>query len=225
MFAAAFSVVWVIGSLVRASDHEDAVALERLRMAVEHLLPSGWSVTAEAAHRRSPHIDDESPALVISSKEKLATESVVAGSAPGQEPFKQSEQVQIVLAVRPYLTAEQYNRARARNDSLIKARSEAERNLRGMRWAYKGENPIPPSAFRPQNEQEQRQVLEYALLWIRTRPQRLPTHYWEDFAFDVTPLGETTAIVDKTKAKEYQEIVKTLEGLLRSYETPMQVSN
>jgi hypothetical protein len=225
MFAAVFSVVWMVGSHARASEHDDAVAIERLRMAIEHRLPSGWSVRVEAAHRLSPHGDDESPALVISSKEKLATETVFAGSASGQEPLKQSEQLQIVLALRPYLTAEQYTRARAKNDSLIKERSEAERNLRGMLWAYKGGNPMPPSAFQPRNKREQRQTLEYALLWIRTRPERLPTHYWENFAFDVTPLDEATAIVDKTKDKEYQEIVKTLEGLLSSYETPMQVSN
>ncbi len=225
VLSAAFSVVWMIGPQAKASDHDDAGAIERLRAAIEQKLPNGWSVTVEAAHRPSPHSDDESPALLISSKEKLATETVFPGSAPGQEPVKQSEQVQIVLALRPYLTAEQYDRTRAKNDNLLKARAEAESKLRGMRWAYKGAEPIPPSAFRPESEPEKRQVLEYALLWNRTPPERLPTHSFEKLSFDLTPLYETTAIVDNSKAREYQEIVKTLDGLLKPYEKPMPISN
>ena len=76
------------------------------------------------------------------------------------------------------------------------------RKLRDMPWAFKGSAPIPPSAFRPRNDQDRRLVMEYALLWNRTEPQSLPTHYFEGLSFDLTLPLENSEITDKGKAKE-----------------------
>src|SRR5438552_581230 len=132
--AACFSLL----SGARASERDDADSLERLRAEIEHRLPAGWSVTGDPAHRSSPHREDESPALVINSKEKLLVETQFAGSAPGQEPFKESRQIEIVLAVRPFLTQKRYDDLNAKNHDFIKSRTEAERKLRDLPWAYKG---------------------------------------------------------------------------------------
>jgi hypothetical protein len=209
----------------RASEKDDADSLERLMAEIAHRLPAGWQVTADPAHRQSPHGDDESPALVIASKDKLPVETQFPGSAPGQEPFKELRQVEIVLAVRPFLTPEEYSRVHAKDDGLIESRNVFERKLRDMPWAYKGSAPIPPSAFRPRNDQDRRLIMEYALLWNRTEPQLMPTHYFEGLSFNLTLPLENSVITDKSKAKECAEIVKSLEGLLKPYDKPSQSSN
>jgi hypothetical protein len=208
----------------RASE-KDADSLERLRAEIAHRLPAGWTVTADPAYQPSRRSVDESPALVIASKDKLPVETQFPGSAPGQEPFKELRQVEIILAVRPFLTAEDYARVRAKDNELIKSRTDFERKLRDLPWAFKGSEPIPPSAFRPRNDQDQRLIMEYALIWNRTEPQPLPTHYFEGLSFDLTLSLENSVITDKGKAKECAELVKSLEGILKPYERPNQSSN
>ena len=225
LIAIAAAAYFALPPAARASEKDDADSLDRLRAEIAHRLPADWTVTADPAYRPSPHGDDESPALVIVSKEKLPVETQFPGSAPGQEPFKELRQVEIILAVRPYLTPEEYAHVRAKDDELVKSRTDFERKLLDVPWAFKGSAPIPPSAFRPRNDQERRLVMEYALLWNRTEPQPLPTHYFEGLSFDLTLPLENSVITDKTKAKECVEIVKSLEGLLKPYERPNQSSN
>ena len=220
LIAIAAAACFALPPVARASDKDDADSLDRLRAEIAHRLPAGWTVTAEPAYRPSPRGDDESPALVIASKDKLPVETQFPGSAPGQEPFKELRQIEIVLAVRPFLTPEEYARVHAKDDELVKSRNDFERKLRNMPWAYKGSAPIPPSAFRTRNDRDRRLVMEYALLWNRTEPQPLPTHYFEGLSFDLTLPLESSLITDKTKAKECAEIVKSLEGLLKPSEKP-----
>jgi hypothetical protein len=225
LIAIAAAVCFALPLAARASEKDDADSLDRLRAEIAHRLPAGWTVTADPAYRPSPHGEDESPALVIASKDKLPVETHLPGSAPGQEPFKELRQVEIILAVRPFLTPDDYARIHAKDDELIKCRTDFERKLRDMPWAHKGSAPIPPSAFRPRNDRDRRLLMEYALLWNRTEPQPLPTHHFEGLSFDLTQPLENSLITDRTKAKECAEIVKSLEGHLKPYEKPNQSSN
>lgn len=209
---------------VAASDRINAESLERLRGEIAKRLPDGWSVSLEVARQPAPHSDDESPALVIVSKDKLAIETVFPGSAPGQEPYRETKPVEIVLAVRPHLTVEQYAKVAANNGEFIKAREAAEGKLREIPWAYKGAAPVPPSAFRPRNDDERRQVLEYALLWNCTAPSSLPTHYFERLAFERTLPFESSNIVDKSKNEQYRGILKALDEMLKPYEPARQAA-
>ncbi len=155
---------------------------------------------------------------MITSADKLPIETVFPGSAPGQEPFRESRQIMIILQVRPHLTLEEFARRKAKDDELIKSRETAERKLRAVSWAYKGPRPVPPSAFRPRDEKERRRVLEYALLWNRTEPEPLPTHSFESLGFVVRYPFSESLITDKPKAKQYEAIVKMVEAMLKPYE-------
>jgi hypothetical protein len=225
LIAVAAVAGFALASGARASEKEDADSLDRLRAEIEHRLPAGWTVTADPAHRPSPHDGDESLALVIANKDKLPVETQFPGSFPGQEPFKELRQAEIILAVRQFLTPEEYARIHAKNDERVKSRRDFEHKLRDVQWAYKGAAPIPPSAFRSRDDRDRRLVMEYALLWNRTEPQPLATHYFESLSFDLTLPLENSAITDKSKAKECAEIVKSLEGLLKPYEKLNSSSN
>jgi hypothetical protein len=225
LIAVAAAACFALASGARASEKEDADSLDRLRAEIEHHLPAGWTVTADPAHRPSPHSDDESPALVIASKDKLPVETQFPGSFPGQVPFKELRQAEIILAVRQFLTPEECGRIHTKDDELIKSRSDFQRKLRDVPWAYKGAAPIPPSAFRPRDDRDRRLVMEYALLWNRTEPHPLPTHHFEGLAFDLMLPLENSAITDKSKAKECAEIVKSLDRLLKPYEKLNSSSN
>jgi hypothetical protein len=214
----AMAVCLVVACPARGAEKVDADALERLQAEIQRNLPAGWTATIDPAFRELPQIDDAKPALVISSADKLIIETQFPGAAPGQESFKESRHVEIVLAVCPFLTPELYAGARKKNDEATKLRSDAERKLRDMPWAYKGGSPIPPSAFRPRDERDRRLILEYALLWNRTELQPLPTHYVESLSFDMTMPAEYSRIADRSKAREYDEIVKALKPLLTPYE-------
>ncbi len=202
-----------------ASEKDDAASLERLRGEIARRLPTGWRVTIEPGRpdwARGPGA--ESLAVVITSKEPLHVEIHMPNPAAGQPPDKESRRVEVVLAVHPYLTPDEYQQLRAKDEQLVASRDTLERQLKKqIRWGYMGAEPIPPSAFDPKDDAQRRQVLEYALLWNHTEPEPLPTHHFESLSFDVT-LPINSAITDKAKAKEYAEIVKTLDELLTPYE-------
>jgi hypothetical protein len=204
---------------VAASEKDDAASLEWLRGEIARRLPAGWSVMIEPGRPdRAKGAGAELLAVVITSKEPLPVEIRMPNPAAGQPPDKELRRVEIVLAVRPYLTPEKYQQLRAKDEQLVASRTTLERQLKKqVRWGFMGAEPIPPSAFDPKDDSQRRQVLEYALLWNRTEPEPLPSHHFESLSFDVT-LPINAAITDKAKAKEYAEIVKTLDELLTPYE-------
>jgi hypothetical protein len=214
----AAAVCLTVACPARGAEKEDADALERLQAEIRRDLPAGWTATINPAFRESPQIANEKPAVVISSADKLDIETQFPGAAPGQEPFKESRHVEIVLAVCPFLTPEQYAGARKKNEEVTMLRSDSERKLRDIPWAYKGGSPIPPSAFRPRDDRDRRLVLEYALLWNRAELQPLPTHYVERLSFDLTVPAEHSRIADRSKAEQYAGIIKALNQLLTPYE-------
>jgi hypothetical protein len=202
-----------------ASEKDDAASLERLRGEIARRLPADWSVTIESGRPdRAKGPAAESLAMVITSKEPLPVEIHMPNPAAGQPPDKESRKVEIVLAVRPYLTPEEYQQLRAKDEQLVASRTALERQLtKQIHWGFMGAEPIPPSAFDPKDDAQRRQVLEYALVWNRTEPDPLPTHHFESLSFDVA-LPIYSAITDKAKAQEYAKIVKTLDELLAPYE-------
>jgi hypothetical protein len=155
---------------------------------------------------------------VIASTSALPVEIQMPNPAAGQAPQQEMRKVEIVLAVCPFLTPEQYERLRAKDEQLVASRSAMERQLKkDIHWGYMGAEPIPPSAFDPKNDAQRRQVVEYALLWNRTEPEPLPTHYFDKLSFEeLLPLN--SAIADRAKIKEYAAIVKSLDELLTPYE-------
>lgn len=217
----------LVGTSVYAAGDDQLAVFERFESRIRSQLPNGWKVdwdvarpylAAKAPGPAREGCDDEAPALLIMSADKLPIETVFPGSAPGQEPFRESRQVMVVLEVRPYLTPEEFAHRKAKDNELIKSREMAERKLRDTSWVYKGASPVPPSAFRPRDKNERRRVLEYSLLWNRTEPERLPTHFFENLAFDVRYPFSESLITDKPRAKQYEAIVKLVEATLKPYE-------
>jgi hypothetical protein len=203
-----------------AAEADDAASLERLRSEIARRLPAGWTVRIEPAgpvRTRGP--GTEVLAVVIASNEKLPVELHAPNPAAGQAPKMEMEKAQIVLAVCPFLTQEQYQQLRAKDEQLVASRTAVEQRLKKqIKWGYMGGDPVPPSAFDPKDDAQRRSVLEYALLWNHTEPEPLPTHYFESVAFEEKPSLYT--IADRTKAKEYTDIVKALDELLKPYEKP-----
>jgi hypothetical protein len=159
------------------------------------------------------------PAIAVSSKEKLPIEMHAANPAAGEKPKTELRQVEIVLAVQPFLAPDQYERLRATNGERVKLRTDFESKLKkAIRWGFMGPEPIPPSAFDPGNDRERHRLLEYALLWNRTQPDLLPTHYFETVSFDVRKPLLYSRITEPTKAKEYEQIMKLLDGFLKPYQ-------
>jgi len=216
-FAAIACLAWI--NPVAASEKEDAASLERLRGEIARRLPAGWAVTIDPARRgpgRGPGA--EKLALVIASKEKLPIETHAPNPPAGKSWPSSMSQVEIVLTVLPFMTAEQYESARAKDRRLTQSLITLQKKLqKQMRWGFMGGDPIPPSAFNPANDRERRLLLEYSLLWSRSEFQALPTHYYETESFDLM-LSQITVITDKAKAKEYDQIVKMLDELLAPYE-------
>jgi hypothetical protein len=208
-------------SLLVASEKDDAVSLERIRDAIARRLPDGWTVAIDPARPdRTRGPGAQSLAIVIASKEELPLVIQMPNPAAGQPPANEKRKVEIVLAVRPFLTAEQYQRVKANDEQFVASRTAMERQLKkDIHWGFMGAEPVPPSAFDPKDDAQRRQVVEYALLWNRTEPEPFPTHYFESVSFEeMLPLY--TAIADRAKMKEYAGIVKALDELLKPYQKP-----
>jgi hypothetical protein len=132
--------------------------------------------------------------------------------------------VKVWLALMPYKSPAEHAAARERNQRLERKRLDFfKKHLHGIPAAHKGPPPPHPQAFALGGQAETRLVRRYALLWLATEPEQLPTHYYGRLAMYYFPDG--IAVEDPQGAKQHDEIVMGLAKIVTAYETPASVQN
>jgi hypothetical protein len=207
--------VLLLPLLCFAGEKEDAAALNAVLKDVQAVLPKGWE--AELWVSKYPRSTLE---LVVRTRKPIA---VVEGgfSLPASSKLNAKATVyELPYIVCPYLTPEQFAKAKAQNEANnAKRLAFMEKELNGISWGYKGGPPYPPSAFDPTTDDQKERLRQYAILYMHTEPIRLPTHYVGTVAFELfdDPFAH---IQDKAHADELRAIQQSLTGIFTPYEPP-----
>ena len=171
--------------------------LQKLLETIKQQVPDGWHVKIDFTPGRG---------IVIRSEDLLAVRYHYP-SGPGRgvdepdEPPEQ-EQVEIRLGSMPYMLPATWKRKSAENARRKHLRTHYVKHaLDGIRYGTKGGSPSPPHAFLPRSEDEQRRKNEYAFFWMRTVPEKLPTHHYRELSFSFVE-NYYLEIVDPQKAKQ-----------------------
>lgn len=201
---------------IHADEQRDAADLEQLLAQVQKVVPPGWSADFQLVDRRVPSRRGSHPAIVIKSDAELPVEYCVPNPAPG-EPDVHQEFVTIHFVAFPYMTPENHLRARKINYERLSRRLDFERaQLKNVQAFHMGPQPIPPSSYKPQNEDEAKLIRRYAFLWAATEPLTIPTHHTDQLAFEMRDLP--IKIHDADQAKEYQQILDAVQKIVVPYE-------
>jgi hypothetical protein len=186
--------------------------LEKLIAEVKAATPLGWRVEFDHSDFTQRAVR---PVLKITSAKKLPVEHLGPGRPPGIEI--KHEPVTESLAFMAYLTAEEYQAARDRNDGLIGKRREfVASHLKDVPRSGKGEDPPPPFAFEPRTAAEETTVRRYAFLWLGTEPTQLPTHHYRQLSMWHWPAA--IKIHDAQGEREHRQITNALENIITPYE-------
>lgn len=212
-----FILALMVANHICAAD-EDAnrvALLEEVATKVRKLLPASWEVTI------TPSADDfsgsDEPALVVRTKQPVATLTQYPNPAPGQKPLAKEVIVSVRFECRPFVSQEAHANATKRNLAMRDERlAFAAKHLSKVQTGYMGNPPIPPGHHTPENAEQQRAVLEYAFLWLRTVPEELPSHHYRNLSFDRNYAFYTT-MADPAKAKEFNKLLDKLDEILTPY--------
>jgi hypothetical protein len=213
----------------RADERGDVAQLDQLMAQIKPMLPAGWSVKFEISNSLFQY----KPQLQISSQEKLPIYYLgMAGrpSSVGDRPPEPDaiQEVKMDFALMPYMSPQEYELVRTRNEALERKRREFEVSRLGIEQSnFKG--GVTPASFEWQTRTTTPFLREYAILWLNTEPQPLPTHYYGSLSFRTTALGRfedfdipELKIFNAEKNQEYLQIVGGLRKLLSSYHKPRQ---
>ncbi len=205
-------------SAIAVLEKDDVDTLEKLQREIKRILPSGWDVEIiPTARWREPRSDEgDSPCLLISTKESVSVQFQFPNSAPGSPPEKRSQKLDLALVAFPLVSSEQHASMLKTNSEKTNTRLNFMNKLKGIQWAHMGPTPFPPTAYRPKSEKEKQLVLEYAFLWMRTEPQKLPTHHYTTLSFTLSK-DDSVLILDEPRDKEFLQIQKSLNQILTPY--------
>jgi hypothetical protein len=215
-----------------ADEKQDATQLEQLIAKIRSQLPAGWTVEFKLSREENPLVF--MPQILVKSADKLPWDFVGGPGAPfvsadraEQPPKLDPKIVEIDIALNPYLSPQDYAKAHDRNDILEQRRRQFEvTRLKLHQSHFKG--GFTPAGLVPKSPEEARAIREYAMLWLATEPQRLPTHHYGTLSFSAIELhGIFVAqrkIYQPEKHQEYQQIKAMLEKLLVPYEEPRERS-
>ena len=214
-----FLLPLLLPNFASADQDEKSEAAELLNLSekIQKVLPEGWEIDIAPLSSRTTRIEPDYPVLVIRSKEKLDVIDWVVSAPPGYNPPTKKRVVEIVLLCRPFVSQEEYQKLLAQNKQTKKVRQEfVTRNLSKVPWGHKGPRPLPPSAFSPRNDAEEKTVLEYKFMWMKTKLNRLPTHHFKTLSFQkIPPWG---GISNENKRQAYEKLLTDLDSILTPYE-------
>jgi len=193
---------------------QDLAQVEQLIRDIQKELPTGWTLEFKvAAH----HLGSMRPAVSISSAEELPIEFVAPSPPPGG-PEIQHARATMWLAFMPYLTPQEFDTARQRNDDRTHQRRQfVEANLNDVPFAGKvgDAEPKPPWGFSPRSVTETRLVQQYAFLWLATEPERLPSHHYGQLSIW---LGQPPIkIHEEKREREFRETIAAVERIVKRY--------
>jgi len=198
-------------------EKSDAAELLNLSETIQKVLPEGWEIDIAPLTSGIIRIESEYPVLVIRSKEKLDVVDWVVSAPPNYKPPTKKRIVEIVLLCRPFVSQEEYQKLLAQNKRIEKVRQDfVTRNLSKVPWGHKGPRPLPPSAFSPRNDAEEKTVLEYKFMWMSAKRNYLPTHHFKTLSFEKVPFWG--GIKDENKRQAYKKLLTDLDTILAPYE-------
>ena len=183
--------------------------LQELLETIKQQVPDGWQVEFDFSPGHG---------IVIRSDDPLAVRyHYPSGPAQITEEPPEQEQVEIRLTLMPYMPPATWKRKSTENARRKQWRSHfAEHVLNAVPHASKSGWPQPPRAFRPRSDDEQRRLHEYTFLWMRTVPEKLPTHHYRELSFSLVK-NYYLEIVDAQKVKQYKDLLGDLEQMLTAY--------
>jgi hypothetical protein len=201
-----------------ADAREDAAELDTIIADIEKLVPAGWTVVFEVKNDRC---GSSRPKIVISSTEKLPVEYMGPGKSGNRAIDTASRKVAIDITFVPYMTPADRAKAQQQNQELERQRRHYEETRLNQRQSsYKG--GFTPTTYQWQTGDKSPIIREYALFWLNTEPQPLPSHHCGRFSihtFDLDTVTNPMQIHDERRAKEFDRIVDGLKKLFVPYES------
>lgn len=210
-------LVSLIAGTACADAQDDAVRLDKIIADIEKLLPAGWTLAFEVTNDRCGY---SRPKLVISSTEELPVEYMGPGKSGNVAVDTTQQKVTIDITFVPYMSPPIRAKTHRQNEELERQRRQYEETrLKQRQSRYKG--GFTPTTYQRQTGDKSPILREYALFWMATEPQILPSHHCDRFSihtFDLDPLTNPMKIHDERRAKEFDRIVGELKGIFVPYE-------
>lgn len=198
----------------------DAENLRQLAREVRALLPPGWRADFNfdfGYNTWMPRRTNEPSLIIYYEQETLGYHRGpgMPGSTGGGYPSKPLR-LWISLTLNSYLAPEQYRAILGQNLDKERRRLEFERRLVGIAFSGKVSDPKPPYAFEPKNAEQSELLRQYALFWMRTELDPLPTHHYRTLAMTIQfPLVH---LEDKNVQQQLEQTESRLLRLVTSYE-------
>jgi hypothetical protein len=123
--------------------------------------------------------------------------------------------IEIHCHARPLLSVPDYKTIAQKNEAGERRRLEFMEKLKAIPGGFMEAEPFHPQCYSPHDAAERRLVLEYAIVWMKTKPDDLPSHYFESLSFEIK--GEWRVILDEAKNKEHERILAALDTILTPY--------
>jgi hypothetical protein len=210
---------------------DQASQLEQLSVEIGKILPNGWTVAVwPATKSKSIFSLNNNPSFIVYRNEACFAEFTNAANLPVQaqasisngrptarNPDLKPMEITFRFSAMPFMSKEEYKKAKQENDSKLNTRMESAKTLRGINWSHMGPEPIPPSAYEPQNENERNRVRQYAYVWLNTQPQALPDLYFQRLSFKAD-LMEDVRCSDKQIEEEVKRVREKVVQLFSKYE-------
>ena len=202
-----------------AGEAEDAAAFREVQAKLAKALPTGWEMVVIG--KKSPASQRE---IVIRSTKKLTVDQVYPSSPglgtsnPPRNPNLKSMVIVIKLATEPLIRPKRFIALKRLNAELAEQRvAFGIKHFRGMNWRdAKSRKPYPPRILKPKTAEQKKRVAEYRALWLRTRPRRLPTHYFKSMSF--TRRDEPfISFQEENDRKRFKRISDAIEKTLTEY--------
>jgi hypothetical protein len=196
-----------------ADAQQDAAQLGEIIAQIERMLPAGWTVTFEVSR-------DSRPKLVISSTTELPVEYMGPGKSGDSTIDTSQRRVTVDMAFVPFMTPDDRAKAHQRNQELERRRRKHEESRLNQRQSrYKG--GFTPVTYQLRTGDESPIIREYALFWMNTEPQPLPTHHCGKLSistYDLDSITNPIKIHDERRAQEFRNIVGGLNKVFVPYE-------
>jgi hypothetical protein len=228
VFVLGLIAAFAAASVSRGDDDvaRDSANLRQLLRRVEAVLPTRWRaeitpdvpIDAQLLWRNrsgSPCLTvwRTAPALGIPSAPGMP-------GGTGSDNFPWEEVVpRLQLSLVEFLSEEEFARKATENRRKQARRIDfIERQLSGIERQTKNPYPYPPHAFHPKTDRERELVRQYALVWMRTEPDELPTHHDTTLAFILE--RDEYSFRDRAVEREYDAVRERIESLVTPYRLP-----
>lgn len=225
---------------VEGAQLDDHPSIEKIKQEFSKVLTKNWLF----------EVDKRNSVFVI----KSAAPVPVFFNSQGIGPLEAKEVIVFRFFVKPFVGLEDFKAIEAKRKKGLEERFAFEKQhlqkipagrlSKGGFHEFKSGRPagLAPENYRPRNEAEKNLIAEYRLLWKRTEPQTMPTHYSDNMSFIYHPpfsyrqfkasfdgKGQEIklpnfppspiwTILDKQMSEEYLQLEKKLNSVFKAYQ-------